>query len=231
MSARGPAAAELAARIGHAFADPALLERALTHASVGQGARKVASNERLEFLGDRVLNLVVAEALFRRFPDESEGELALRINSLVDARTCAEVARAWDIGPALRLPGGETRRGARDQEVFLADACEAVVAAVYLDAGFDAAQALVLAAWGPRLDLVTPARVTSPKTRLQEWALGAGKPLPRYAVLDRTGPDHEPTFRVGVLVEGHEAAEGFGRSRQAAETAAAAALLEREGVA
>ena len=231
MTARGAAAAELAARIGHAFADPDLLERALTHASVGQGARKVASNERLEFLGDRVLNLVVADALFHRFPDAPEGELALRINALVDAKTCADVARGWDVGPALRLPGGETRRGARDQEVFLADACEAIIAAVYLDSGWEAARAVVLSAWSQRLEITSPARVTSPKTRLQEWALGQGRPLPAYAVLDRTGPDHEPVFRVTACVAGYDTAEGTGRSRQAAETAAARALLDREGVA
>lgn len=228
MSARAAAATALAERIGHPFSDPDLLEEALTHSSVGHGARAVAHNERLEFLGDRVLNLIVAEALFRRFPADREGELAMRINAAVDAESCAEVARAWGVGPALRLPPDETRRGARDRTNILADACEAVIAAVYLDGGLEAARSVVLAAWAERLEARVARDLANPKTRLQHWALARGPHLPRYEVIGRDGPEHEPRFRVRVQVQGAEPAESEGASRRAAEAAAAAALLERE---
>ena len=234
MSARAAAVAALQAllaeRSGHAFSDPDLLEQALTHSSVGHGAKPVAHNERLEFLGDRVLNLVVAEALFGRFPGAREGDLALRFNAAVDAESCAEVARGWSLGPALRLPPDETRRGARERTNILADACEAVIAAVYLDGGLEAARALVLSAWERRLDGAPPAALASPKSRLQHWALARGPHLPRYEVVGREGPEHEPRFRVRVEVEGAEPAESEGASRRAAEAAAAAALLAREEV-
>lgn len=228
MSARAAAAAELSQRIGHAFADPALLERALTHKSVGQGARKVDDNERLEFLGDRVLNLAVADALLRRFPEASEGELSRRLHGLVSGRTCAEVARDWGVGPALRLAGGESKRGARDQEAFLADACEALIAAIYRDAGLPAAAAAVERAWIGRIDADAEAAPENPKTALQEWALARGAGLPRYEVLDRSGPEHQPTFRVSAAVGALAPVEGEGGSRREAEQAAARALLARE---
>ena len=228
MSARAAAAAALAQRLGHAFADPALLERALTHRSVGQGARKVDDNERLEFLGDRVLNLLIADALLHRFPHEQEGDLSKRLHHLVSGVACAEVAREWGVGPALRLPGGETRRGAREQEVFLADACEALIAAVFLDGGLDAARAVVEAAWGSGLANAAPARAPNPKTQLQEWALARGAGLPRYEVTDRSGPEHQPRFRVSATVEGLSPSEGEGGSRREAEQAAARAFIERE---
>ena len=231
MSDRAQAVAALAARLGHVFRDAALLEQALTHASVGHGLRKVGDSERLEFLGDRVLGLVVAEALMARFPEEPEGDLSRRLHALVSGAACALTAREWGVGPALRLPPGETRRGARDQEVFLADACEAVIAAVYLDAGFEAARAVVLDGWGERLSQDAAAVPDNPKTRLQEWALARGKPLPRYAVLERTGPDHSPRFAVAVDVEGLDACRGEGGSRKEAEKAAAQAMLDREAAA
>ena len=224
MSARAAAVVALTERLGHAFADPQLLERALTHASVGEGARKVANSERLEFLGDRVLNLCIAEALFRRFPDAEEGDLALRLNGLVDLRTCAQIARGWGVGPALRLPAGETRRGAREQETLLGDACEAILAAVYVDAGLEAARTLILANWGERLDAPAPERALNPKSRLQHWALARGPALPSYELVERAGPEHALRFRVRAAVEG-ACAEGEGSSRRAAETAAAEALL------
>ena len=226
MSERKAAADRLAARLGHAFADADLLETALTHSSVGHGARKVENNERLEFLGDRVLGLVIAEELFRRHPGAAEGELALRYNALVSSAACAEVARAWEVGPALRLPGGETRRGAREQDVILGDACEAILAAIHLDAGLDEARRVILESWGEALDAEAPERAQNPKSRLQHWALARGPVLPRYEMLDRSGPDHALTFRVRVAVEGAAPAEATGPSRRAAETAAAQALLE-----
>lgn len=229
MSARAAAVQALAERLGHTFADPSLLEQALTHSSVGQGARHVAHNERLEFLGDRVLGLLVAEALYRRFADEREGELHTRLNALVDAKACAAMAREWGVGPALRLPAGETRRGARDGSGILADACEAVLAAIYLDGGMDAARRVVVAWWGPKLENAPAAeRLTNPKTQLQHWALARGPHLPRYELVGREGPEHEPRFRVRVEVEGASSAESEGASRRAAEAAAAAAFLQRE---
>lgn len=229
MSERQRAADALELRLGHSFSDKALLEEALTHASVGQGARKVRHNERLEFLGDRVLGLTIAEALVRRLPAATEGELAKRLNALVSGRTCAEIARGLGVGPALRLPGGETKRGAREHDTFLADACEALLAAIYLDGGLEAARGVVEREWAERLN-ADPAEVeVSPKTTLQEWALARAKPLPAYEVVGREGPEHAPTFRVEVRVEGCEPALGVGGSRQAAEKTAAAALLAREG--
>ena len=231
MSARAAAVEALAERLGHDFADPALLEQALTHASVGEGARRVAHNERLEFLGDRVLGLLVSDALFARFPEEREGELHARLNALVDAPTCAAVAREWGVGPALRLPAGETRRGARDGSGILADACEALLAALYLDGGLEAARRVVGEWWGPRLESSEPAaRLANPKTRLQHWALARGADLPTYEVVERSGPEHQPEFRVRVSLPGAEPAESTGASRKAAEAAAAAALLAREQV-
>lgn len=231
MSARAAAVEALAARLGHAFREPQLLEEALTHASVGHGARRVANNERLEFLGDRVLGLAVAEALHARFPAAPEGELAARLNALVRSETCAEVARGWGVGPALRLPGDETRRGARERTAILGDACEAILAAVHLDGGWEAARSLILREWADRFDQPLAAGAVSPKTRLQHWALSRGPHLPSYEVVDRGGLEHAPQFRVRVSLDGAEPAEGAGGSRRAAEAAAAAALLSREGVA
>src|SRR5579863_4724514 len=149
MDRRAAAVAELEARLGHVFADRALLEQALTHASVGGTA---PDNERLEFLGDRVLALVMAQALLAQDPAADAGPLSKRLHVLVSREACADVGRALGIGPALRLPGGETRRGARDQARFLADACEALIGAVYLDAGLEAARDRVLAAWSDLLE-------------------------------------------------------------------------------
>jgi ribonuclease-3 len=224
MDRRSAAVADLERRLGHAFSDRALLEQALTHASVGRGA---ADNERLEFLGDRVLALVMAEALVRREAGADAGQLSKRLHVLVSRDTCAEVARALGVGPALRLPGGETRRGAREQTRFLADACEALIGALYLEAGLERAGKLVLAAWAPVLEAPHDERAANPKSRLQEWAAAAGRGAPAYHLVSRSGPDHSPTFTVGVSVEGGAVAEASAGSRQAAEKAAALALLRR----
>jgi len=224
MDRRAAAIADLEGRLGHVFRDRALLERALTHASVGKGA---ADNERLEFLGDRVLALVVAETLLAREPDAEAGPLSKRLHLLVSRDACAEVGRMLGIGPALRLPGGETRRGARDQARFLADACEALIGALYLDAGMDLARERVLAAWRDMIDSPHDERSANPKSRLQEWAVAAGRGAPAYRLIDREGPDHAPSFTVEVEIEGAAARASAG-SRQAAEKAAALALLERE---
>ena len=230
-NSRAAAIAALERRLGYVFADRELLERALTHSSVGDGARKVRDNERLEFVGDRVLGLLAAERLAEIYPLSSEGELAPRLNSLVSRKTCAVVARDIDLGPALRLSPAETKAGGRDKDSILAGACEALMAALYQEGGLQAARAVFLSLWADSIADVDSPRVTDPKTVLQEWAQGASKPLPLYAVVGRRGPDHAPIFTVEVTVQGYAPVKADGRSRQEAEKAAAMALLEREGAA
>lgn len=236
MNSRAAAVAELAGRLGHDFADPALLERALTHASVGDGAQRARrgparDNERLEFLGDRVLGLLAAERLLNGLPDAAEGELAPRLNRLVSRETCARVARRIGLGPALRLAGGESKGGGRDKDSILAGACEALIAALYLDGGLKAAGAFFDRWWAEEIDaLPKVGQAMEVKLALQQWAQKDGRPLPAYKVIGRDGPDHAPTFTVEVRVEGVEPARGSGSSRQAAEKAAAQALWDREGL-
>ena len=227
-NARALAVVELQTRLGHPFADPELLERALTHASVGDGARRVKDNERLEFLGDRVLGLMIAEHLIELYPADQEGDLSKRLHVLVSRKTCASVARRIDLGPAMRLPGGETKRGARDQDTILADACEALIAALYLDAGLERARAILIPLWAPEVAAVEAEGFANPKSALQEWALGQKKPTPAYTLIERTGPDHAPVFTIEASVEGFTPERASGPSRQTAETAAARALLRRE---
>jgi ribonuclease-3 len=221
--------AELEAAIGHAFADRGLIGRALTHVSaISDNEARLTSYQRLEFLGDRVLGLAVADLLFRRFPGADEGELSRRLAGLVRKETCAEVAREWNIGPHLRLGPGEAQSGGRRKEAILGDVAEAIIGAVFVDAGFEAARALVERGFGSRLD--TPARrLRDAKTGLQEWAQAKGLPTPTYEITAREGPDHAPRFTVQALVEGLAPAEGEGGSRRAAEMAAAETMLRREG--
>lgn len=230
MNARVEAVTALESRIGHVFADRELFERALTHSSVGDGARKVRHNERLEFLGDRVLNLLAAERLLALDPDAKEGVLSPRLAALVNGKACARVARRIGLAPALRLSGSATKIGARESDGVLGDACEALIAALYIDGGLEVARTFFNAAWQEEFDTPASARGNDPKTRLQEWAQGLGLPLPSYAVVKRTGPDHAPCFTVAVTIQGHAPESGEGRSRQEAEKAAALAmLLKREG--
>jgi ribonuclease-3 len=224
---RAEAVAALQARLGHQFADAALLEQALTHASVA-GSRPVADNERLEFLGDRVLGLLAAEALIGD-ADADEGEMSRRIARLVSGRACAEVARRMGLGEALRLAPGETRSGGRDKDTILGDACEALIAALYLDGGLPAAQAVFRRFWSEDLERVRAESAKDPKTRLQEWAQARGLGLPAYEVAERSGPDHAPRFRIVVRLNGLEPQSAEGGSRREAEKLAAQALLEREG--
>ena len=228
-NARAASVEALQARLGHSFADPVLLETALTHSSVGDGAKQPRDNERLEFIGDRVLGLLAAEYLMAADLDAHEGDLAPRLNALVSRATCARVARRMDLGPALRLSGAETKAGGRDKDSILAGGCEAVMAALYHDGGLEAARQVFLTFWAEDFQQLTTARPKDPKTRLQEWAQGRGRPLPAYAVVGRDGPEHAPVFTVSVLVDGIATAEGRGASRQAAEKAAAETLLIREG--
>ncbi len=215
--------ATVARLLGHDFADNSLLERALTHPSAGTPARP--DNQRLEFLGDRVLGLLVAEALMEAFPNLAEGDLAPRFNQLVRRETLAEVAGEIGLGQHLRLGRSENISGGRRKAAILADATEAVIAALYLDGGLSAAGAFVSAHWAQRVKAVSHAPVDA-KTRLQEWAQGRGYPLPTYTVVARTGPDHAPVFKVEVQLEGGATATGEARSKRLAEQDAAAALYE-----
>jgi ribonuclease-3 len=231
MSARGAAILALEQRLDYRFKDKALIDRALTHASIGDGARtskggRLHDNERLEFLGDRVLGLLTAETLLQRDSNAREGDLAIRLNALVNGETCAAVAREMGLGEALRLSGGETRTGGREKPSILADACEAVMAAVYLDGGLQPARGLFERFWADAFANLDTVRAKDPKTALQERAQGQGKPLPAYRVVAREGPDHAPIFTVEVSVAGSPPASGVGASRQIAEKAAAQALLD-----
>lgn len=211
-------------RLGHHFNRPELLLRALTHAS--RASPGSPSNERLEFLGDRVLGLAMATALMQTDRTAAEGQLAPRFNALVRQETCAEIARDLGLGDVLRLGRSEMLSGGRRKEALLADAMEAVLAAVYLDAGFDAARDLILRLWGERI-LTAEDRIANPKSTLQEWLQGRGDPPPDYLELTREGPPHAPLFTVEARLQDGTAARGQGASKRAAEQAAAQALLAR----
>jgi len=217
-------------RIGYRFTDATLLDCGLTHISALKGARNRArSYQRMEFLGDHVLGLVISDMLFRAFPKADEGELSRRLADLVRKETCAEIARAIDLGAAIRLGSSEANAGGRTRPAILADVCEALIGAVYLDGGFTAAAALVERLWQARMQTkAQPLR--DAKTMLQEWAQGRGLPTPNYREIARSGPDHDPEFRVAVQLPHLAPAEGRGRSKRAAEQAAAAAMMAREGV-
>jgi ribonuclease-3 len=211
-------------RLGHQFAEPELLLRALTHPSMSSPARP--SNQRLEFLGDRILNLVIAEAVYRGDSEAAEGQLAPRYNALVRKEACAEVAREIELGEVMRLGRSETMSGGRRKLAMLADGIEAVVAAIYLDAGLEAARAIVLRLWEPQLT-GTEGGVQDPKTAVQEWAQARGLPPPTYVEVARDGPDHAPIFTIEArLSDGTLEAAQAGSKRQA-EQRAAEALLEK----
>ena len=227
---RKRAATVLEERIGYHFTDPSQLEIALTHISALRGARnRAGSYQRLEFLGDHVLGLVISDMLYRAFPKADEGELSRRLADLVRKETCTDIARSIDLGTAIRVGSSEQNAGARTRPAILADVCEAVIGAVYLDGGYKAAEQLVERLWEVRLR-ATAQPLRDPKTVLQEWAQARGLPTPAYREVARSGPDHNPEFRVAVQLPAFAPAEGMGRSKRAAEQAAAAAMLAREGV-
>jgi ribonuclease-3 len=217
----------LAAVLGHRFAEPVLLEQAVTHPSATSPSRP--GNQRLEFLGDRVLGLIVAEALLAAYPDEAEGALAPRFNALVRRETLAEIAAEIGLGEFLRLGRSEATGGGRRKKAILADAMEAVIAALFLDGGMAAAQHFILARWQERIEAPDTAPMDA-KTRLQEWAQGRAMPPPAYAVTGREGPDHAPRFTIEARLESGETASGEANSKKQAEQIAAAALLARLGV-
>ncbi|GAB4539697.1 MAG: ribonuclease III [Roseibium sp.] len=212
------------------FKDLELLRVALTHASALAPSETVAgSYQRLEFLGDRVLGLVIAAMLHKHFPSADEGELARRFNHMVKRETCAEIAQELGIGDAMRIGLAEAQTGGRKKTALLADICESVIAAIYLDGGFEAAEAFVRRLWEPRM-LSWSGPLRDAKTTLQEWAQAKSLPTPRYEVTSREGPDHAPNFTVAVIVQGLTAGEGKGGSKRIAEQNAAEAVLRREGV-
>jgi ribonuclease-3 len=237
---RGKAAAErearaaLEARIGHKFADPALLATALTHVSALKPTRKRGdkrgdSYQRMEFLGDHVLGLVVSDMLYRAFPKADEGELSKRLADLVRRESCADVAKLLTLVDDIKLGQLGAGASARLRKSVLGDICEAVIGAVFLDGGYDAAAQFVERNWTERMrKLRRPLR--DPKTMLQEWAQGKGLPTPIYREVERTGPHHDPQFRVAVDLPGLAPAEGLGGSKREAEKAAASVMIAREGV-
>ncbi|TCS61929.1 ribonuclease III [Primorskyibacter sedentarius] len=214
---------ELQERIGHEFTTPELLLRAVTHGSISSAR---GDNQRLEFLGDRVLGLVMAETLLSGDEAATEGQLAPRFNALVRKETCADVARDVDLGAALKLGRSEQLSGGRRKQALLGDAMEAVIAAVYADAGLEAARKMILRLWGDRIKTVDE-DARDPKTALQEWAQARGMRPPTYAEIARTGPDHAPEFTIRASLTSGQSAEATAASKRAAEQGAARNLLEQ----
>jgi ribonuclease-3 len=224
--------AELSAlelRIGYHFRDADLAARALTHVSapVSGAQGRVNSYQRLEFLGDRVLGLVVAQMLYETFPTATEGELSMRLAKLVRRETCADVAVEWDVGPHVVLGLGEAQAGGRKKAAILSDICESLIGAVFIDGGFAAASEMVARAWHKRMDAdAEPER--DAKTAVQEWAQARGLPSPRYEEVSRSGPAHEPIFVMQVVLQGFDPDHGSASSKRVAEQAAAQAFLDKQ---
>jgi len=216
------ALANLEKLIGHEFADKSLIQMALTHSSVG--SKK--NYERLEFLGDRVLGLVIAKLLYARFPDEAEGDLARRLAALVQGEFLAAIAKEINLGECISFSEAEAQSGGADNDNILADVFESVIGALYLESGFDKCESLIQKLWGSRLDvMLTPPQ--HPKTRLQEWAQSKGLPLPKYEISAQTGPDHAPVFEITLSVQGFDSLKAEGKSRQVAEKLAAKLFWDR----
>ncbi|MCE9508676.1 MAG: ribonuclease III [Alphaproteobacteria bacterium] len=213
-------------KISYAFSDPVLLETALTHSSVQKAA---ADNERLEFLGDRVLGLAVAALLFRHFPHEDEGSLAKRHTGLVQQNALVRVAQAIDLSPHLKLSAGEAKSGGQEKETILADALEALIGAIYLDGGFGPAHDFIEKFWSAMLHQQA-APPEDAKSRLQEWAQAKSLPLPEYTLLGKSGTDHAPQFEIEVSVKGVGRTSAVAASKRAAEKSAARKMLEKIGI-
>lgn len=228
--ARQEAARRVEQALGHVFERRDLFERALTHSSLAKSKDGATRDlERLEFLGDRVLGLLTAEELWRRYPDMAEGDMAPRLNALVRKETCAEAARDWGLGEAVRLARGEENTGGRERDSVLGDACEALLGALYVDGGLEAARRAYDTFWLRHFERLA-GRHAEPKTALQEWAQEQGHGTPRYVDERREGPDHQPRFTVHVAVGKLEPQLGKGPSKRAAQAEAAHLMLVREGV-
>lgn len=210
-------------RLGYKFQNVDLLSEALTHSSLSSQTRR--DNQRLEFLGDRVLGLTISEALLKLDGQASEGELAPRFNTMVRKETCAEVANDIKLGDALLLGRSEMLSGGRRKQALLGDAMEAVIAAIYLDAGFEKARDVILKLWGSHLENA-PTASRDGKTLLQEWAQARGMKPPLYEEVERSGPDHAPLFTVLVTLDSGQAAQAQANSKRAAQQAAAEKLFE-----
>ena len=230
MNHRSKGHGKLEARLGHKFADPELLDRALTHSSAIAPARRVAqSYKRLEFLGDRVLGLVVADMLYRRFPKSPEGELNRTFVTLVRKEMCAAIARQLNLGPDLNLGEAEARTGGADKDAILSDVMEGVIGAVYVDGGLGPAYGLVERLFGEHIGDAVSDRADA-KTTLQEWAQGKGLEPPAYVEIARTGPDHAPEFTIAIKLNGYAELTATGPNKKLAEHKAAEAFLVREKV-
>ena len=213
-------------RLGYEFSNLSLLIEALTHSSIASDFRK--DNQRLEFLGDRVLGLVMAEALLEIDQTAPEGTLAPRFNALVRKETCAEVARQIELGGVLKIGRSEMLSGGRRKDALLGDGMEAVIAAIYKDGGFEVAKTIIIKLWGDRIKNVK-VDARDAKTMLQEWAQARGQNPPNYEVISRSGPDHAPDFLVKVILASGETSEAMAGSKRQAEQMAAKALLQKIG--
>lgn len=216
---------DLEAAAGYAFTDAALLAMALTHAST---QKKTGDNERLEFLGDRVLGLVVADMLYKAYPHEPEGLLARRHTALVQRAAIVRAAAALNLAPYIRLSSGEVKAGGLKKDTILADTLEALIGAIWLDGGLDPARAFVEKFWRGMLHLQDEPP-QDPKTALQEWAQARGLPIPEYKVVSRSGPEHAPVFEVEVAVAGLDPVRAAAHSKRAAEKDAAQAMFKKIG--
>ena len=217
---------EISERLGYRFRNLALLTEALTH---GSTQKHKGDYQRLEFLGDRVLGLVIAEHLFRAHPGDEEGQLTHVLSSLVRSEACAEAGDTIGLSDLVIIGAGERAKGMNLNRTVLGDAMEALVAAIYLDSGLDEARAFVLRCWDAQLKAPKLA-AKDPKTFLQEWALARALPIPAYKIISREGPEHEPVFVVSVEVKDRPPAEGTAKAKRAAEMDAAEQFLKREGI-
>ncbi len=214
--------AQLEKIIGHEFKDKKLLETALTHSSTGTRH----NYERLEFLGDRVLGLVVSETLYQKFPKEPEGHLAKRLAALVQGSFLAQISREIDLGPYIMFSDAEAASGGPENENILADVFESVIGALYLDSNYETCRNLIQKLWGDRFDILKKPP-QHPKTKLQEWAQSKNLPLPHYKIVGQSGPDHAPVFELSLTVDGFSDIIAHGPSRQEAEKRAAQAFIEQ----
>ncbi len=222
--------AKLEERIAYSFNDRSLLEKALTHTSAISPANRVKNSyQRLEFLGDRVLGLVIADILHSKFPDANEGELSRTLNSLVRKETCAKVAKLINLGPVIILGESEARSGGANKDAILGDVCEALIGAIYRDGGLDKAFSFIEKYFGSLICKAKSEGADS-KTALQEWAQAKNLPLPKYIETSRSGPDHAPIFTIAVTIQGYESASATGTSKKHAEQKASENFLIRENI-
>lgn len=207
-------------RLGYYFSNPDTLDRALTHSSRG-----IENYERLEFLGDRVLGLVIAEILYRCFPFEKEGSLARRHSALACTETLAKIARDLDVPGIVIASSAELASGGNKQDNLLADCMEAIIGAIFIDKGYVPCQEVITSLWGDRIYTLSQPPVDS-KTALQEWAQARGLPIPAYEIIERSGPDHAPQFKIRVTLQGIEPVEAVGGTRRTAEKQVAQVMLD-----